>query len=198
MSGLEGKVVAFICRGSEEDRAIAVSVAEAGANIAFGTVTKAQAEEFSTASIANEIWALGREQLNRVLDASDPAEAASFAAEVVDTLGRCDAVVIAVGLPAAIPFDVLSRDEWEPIADEHLTAPIFVGQAFWRVLDRAGGGTMVVVVESAAHHDIAGSMLTEAQRAFVAHLGILGAARGIRAVGISRDGAPGLVLNALS
>ncbi len=198
MTGLEGKAVALVCRGTDEDRAIAVTLAEAGANIALGTVTKVQAEEFSTASIANEIWAIGREQINRVLDASDPAEAASFAAEVVDTLGGCDAVVIATGLPAAIPFDELSRDEWEPIANEHLTAPMFVGQAFWRVLDRAGGGTMVVVVESAAHVDIAGSMLVEAQRTFASHLGILGAERAIRAVVVSREGAPELVLNVLS
>jgi hypothetical protein len=69
MTSLEGRVVALICRGSEEDRAIAVALAEAGANLALGTVTRAQEEEFSTASIANEVWAIGREQFNRVLTA---------------------------------------------------------------------------------------------------------------------------------
>ena len=76
---------------------IAVALAEAGADLALGTVSVAQVEEFSTASIANEVWAIGREQFNSVLDASDPAAAAAFAAEVCDRLGRCDAVVIAPG-----------------------------------------------------------------------------------------------------
>lgn len=195
---LEGRVIALVCRGSEADRAIAVALAESGANLAVGTVTRAQSEEFSTASIANEVWAIGREQFNRVMDAADPAEAASFAAEVVDTLGRCDAVVIAPGLPAAIEFDELSRDEWEPLATAHLTGPLFAAQAFWRVLDRAGGGTIVLVTEAAGHEDIAGSMFGEGQRALGAHLGILGADRGVRSVVVSREGAPDQVLSAIS
>ena len=76
---LEGRVIALVCRGSEADRAIAVALAEAGANLALGTVTRTQDEEFSTASIANEVWAMGREQFNRVIDAADPAEAAEVA-----------------------------------------------------------------------------------------------------------------------
>ena len=195
---LSGRVLALVCRGSEEDRAIAVALAEAGANLALGTITKSQQEEFSTASIANEVWAIGREQFNRVLEAADPAAAASFAAEVVDTLGRCDGVVIAPGLPPAIPFDELSRDEWEPEATEHFTGPLFAAQAFWRVLDRAGGGTIVLVIEAAGHHDIAGSMFGEGQRALGAHLGILGADRGVRAVVVSREGAAQQVVSALS
>ncbi len=195
---LAGRVIAIVCRGSEEDRAIAVALAEAGANLAFGTVTRAQKEEFSTASIANEVWAIGRDQFNRVMDAADPAESASFAAEVVDTLGRCDALVIAPGLPAAIGFDELSRDEWEPLATAHLTGPLFAAQAFWRVLDRAGGGTIVLVTETAGHRDIAGSMFGEGQRALGAHLGILGADRGVRSVVVSREGAPEQVLSALT
>jgi len=55
---------------------------------------------------------MGRAQVNRVLDAADPAQAAAFAAEVCDALGRCDALVVAPGPIREIPFDELSRDEW--------------------------------------------------------------------------------------
>lgn len=198
MAALDGRAIAIVCRGSEADRAIAVALAEAGANLALGTVTQSQPEEFATASIANEVWAIGREQFNRVLDASDPAAAAAFAAEVVDTLGRCDAAVIACGASPDVPFDELSRDEWEPMATEALTVPIFMGQAFWRVLERAGGGVIIFVVETAAHHDVAGSVLAEGQRALAAHLGMVGADRGLRAVFVTREGAPERVLSALT
>ena len=197
MDSLAGRVVALICRGTEEDRAIAVALAEAGANLALGTLTRAQAEEFSTASIANEVWAIGREQFSRVLTAAEPTEAASFAAEVVDTLGRCDAVVIAPGAAPVIPFDEFSRDEWEPIASAGITGPLVTAQAFWRVLDRAGGGTICLVIDAAAHRDVAGSMIAESLRALSAHLGILGGERGVRSVALSREGAPEGVLQAL-
>jgi NAD(P)-dependent dehydrogenase (short-subunit alcohol dehydrogenase family) len=55
-----GKVVAIVASGSDVDRAIAVALAEAGADIAFATFAKVQAQEFALASIANEVWAIGR------------------------------------------------------------------------------------------------------------------------------------------
>jgi NAD(P)-dependent dehydrogenase (short-subunit alcohol dehydrogenase family) len=116
---------------------------------------------------------------------------------VVDTLGRCDAVVIAPGAAPVIPFDELSRDEWEPMASDNITGPIVAAQAFWRILERAGGGTILLVIEASSHRDVAGSMIAESLRALSAHLGILGADRGVRSVALSRDGAPEGVLLAL-
>jgi len=198
MGGLAGKAVAMVCRGSESDRAIAVALAEAGADIALGTISRAQAEEFSTASIANEVWAIGREQFNTVLDAAEPADAAAFAAEMADRLGRCDAIVIAPGAAPEVDFDELSRDEWDGFALGGLTAPLVVAQAFSRVIERSGGGTVVVVVDPAAHGDVAGSMINEGLRALAANLGIAWNKRPLRAVMLSRDGAAERVTAALS
>ena len=196
--GLEGSVVAMLCRGSEPDRAIAVALAEAGADIALGTITKAQPEEFSTASIANEVWAIGREQFNTVLDAADPTASAAFAAEVVDRLGRCDAVVLAPGPVAVIETDELSRDEWDQLSLEGVSAPLIAGLAFSRVIERGGGGTIVVVVDAAAHADVAGGMIAESLRAMAANMGMSWAKRKLRVVAVSRDGAPEQVVGALS
>lgn len=198
MGALEGKVVALVCRGSDTDRAIAVALAEAGADVALGTVTRAQVEEFATASIANELWAIGREQFNTVTSASDPVDAASFAEEVCDRLGRCDALVIAPGSVALVDFDELSRDEWEPMLETNLTAPLVLAQAFSRVLERGGGGTVVFVDDTTSHEDLAGSVLSEAIRTLGAHLGIAWRDRSLRALSVSREGAPERVVNALS
>ena len=147
-AGLGGRVVALVCRGSEADRAIAVELAEAGADIALATVTRAQDEEFGTASIANEIWAIGREQMNLVIDAADPVAVAAFAAEVCDRMGRCDALVFSPGAVAEIPFDELSRDEWDPLVERTVTAWLFCAQALGRVIERAGGnGTLILAAE---------------------------------------------------
>lgn len=198
MPGLDGKVVAIVCRGGDDDRAIAVALAEAGADLAFATVSRAQQEEFSTASIANEVWALGREQFNVVTDAADPADAAAFADQVCDRLGRCDAVVIAPGPAPFVDFDELSRDEWEPMAAQGLTAPLITAQAFSRVIERGGGGVVIFVDDGADHANVAGAVLSEALRALAAHLGIAWHERSLRAVVVSREGAPARVLDALS
>jgi len=198
MGALDGQVVAMICRGSEGDRAIAVALAEAGADIALGTVSAAQGEEFATASIANEVWAIGREQFNTVLDSADPSAVAAFAAEVQDRLGRCDALVIAPGLPPAVDYDELSRDEWDAMASGGLTAPLLAAQAFGRVLERSGGGRIVFVVESAPFGDVAAGVLSEGQRAMAAYIGMAWEGRPVRTMMVGRDGAPGQTLRVLS
>jgi len=198
MAGLEGKVVAILCRGSAAHRAIAVALAAAGANLALGTISAAKDEEFATASIANEVWAIGRDQFNTTFDATDAAAAASFAAEVVDRLGRCDCVVIAPGPTPLVDFDELSRDEWDAISAGSLTAPLVASHAFAPVIERGGGGTIVLVVDAAPHGDVAGSVVTEGLRAMAANMGIAWSDRSLRALLVGREGAPEQIVTALS
>lgn len=198
MTNLAGKVVAIVCRGSEEDRAIAMALADAGADLALGTVSKAQGEEFATASIANEVWSIGREQFNSVLDAADPAASAAFAAEVVDRLGRCDAVVIAPGPTPRVEFDELSKDEWDGFASGGVTAPLVTALAFSQVIERGGGGVVLFVVDGAAYGDVAGSVVSESLRAMAANMGIGWNGRPLRALSVSREGAPEQIVSALS
>ena len=188
--GRGGRTVALVCRGTELDRAIAVALAEAGTDLALGTITSTKSEEFSTASIANEVWALGREQLNSSFEAADPAAAAAFAAEVCDRLGSCAALVIAPGPPPVVAFDELSRDEWDAMELAGLTAPLVLMRAFAPVMERAGGGTIVLVNEAAPHVDVAGSVLAESRRALGAFAGIALSQRGVRVTVVSREGSP--------
>ncbi len=95
----DGRVYALIAHGDDTDRAIAVALAEAGAAIAIGTVGQVQSEEFATASIANEVWAIGRGQFSFPLDAANAAHVEAFANEVVIRLGHCDGLVLGLGAP---------------------------------------------------------------------------------------------------
>ncbi|MCK9520433.1 MAG: SDR family oxidoreductase [Dehalococcoidia bacterium] len=138
-------VVAIIGRGSDEDRAIAVACAEAGANIALGTMTTEQEQEYGMHSIANEVWSIGPEQLVCVMDAGDATEAMSFAAQVWDRFGRCDLLVANHDLPATAPLDQLSADELEETLRANLAAPFLAAHAFGRLMTRQGGGHILVV-----------------------------------------------------
>jgi NAD(P)-dependent dehydrogenase (short-subunit alcohol dehydrogenase family) len=92
---LTGKAVAIIASGDKTDREVAMALAEAGADIAIATLQRDQAQEFATASIANEVWAIGREQISHVLDATNGAAVLAFLDRAALALGGCDAVVVA-------------------------------------------------------------------------------------------------------
>lgn len=141
---LDGRVVAIIGAGGPTHRAVAVACAEAGADVALGTVRRTQQEEYGTNSIANEIWAIGREHFVREMDASDPTQVTAFAAETWDRLGRCDALVALHDFPSDAPLDELSPDEWDEAMLLNLSAPFFAAQAFGRLMQRQHGGLIVL------------------------------------------------------
>jgi NAD(P)-dependent dehydrogenase (short-subunit alcohol dehydrogenase family) len=140
---LSGTVVAIVASGGEVDRAIAVALAEAGASIAFATFGRVQAQEFAMASIANEVWAIGREQFLAVIDATDPADVAAFADQVWDQFQRCDAVITHGGRAPAAPFEEFSLSEFEAELHTSLSPAFLVTQAFGRLMARSHGGRMV-------------------------------------------------------
>jgi NAD(P)-dependent dehydrogenase (short-subunit alcohol dehydrogenase family) len=142
---LEGKVVALIGEGSDLDRALAIACAEAGANLALATTNRSPAQEFAMNSIANEAWAIGREQFVTLVDASDASAVIAFAEETWDRYGRCDALIAAHHLPATAPLDELSPDEWDAALATNLTAPFLAAHAFGILMDRSGGGTLIFV-----------------------------------------------------
>jgi NAD(P)-dependent dehydrogenase (short-subunit alcohol dehydrogenase family) len=94
MAGFSGKVVALIGRGGPLDRALAVALAEGGADLALATCERLPQQEFAVASIANEVWAIGREQFSQVIDATHELDVAGFAQDVLTRLGRCDVLLV--------------------------------------------------------------------------------------------------------
>lgn len=142
---LKGTVAAVIGCGRDVERAIAVGLAEAGADIALGTVDRSQEQDFGTNSIANEIWSIGREHFVRVMDALEATEVTAFADEVWDRLGRCDLLVVNYDMVTTAPLLELSADEWEHDLRFNLSGPFLAGQAFGRLMVRQGSGRIVVV-----------------------------------------------------
>jgi NAD(P)-dependent dehydrogenase (short-subunit alcohol dehydrogenase family) len=107
---LSGKVVAIVGTGSEFDRAVALGCAEAGADLALGAASPAREHEYGMNSIANEIWAIGREHFVLILDGPDGA--ASLVAAARERLGRCDALVADAGAGSDVP--IVGRQERAP------------------------------------------------------------------------------------
>ncbi|MCC7365436.1 MAG: SDR family NAD(P)-dependent oxidoreductase [Dehalococcoidia bacterium] len=148
-------VVAIIGQGSPQDRAIAVACAEAGANIALGTVEKSTAQDYAMNSIANEIWNIGPDQFVCQMDAGDAAEVASFAAQVSDRFGHCDLLVCNNDQPESAPLDELSQDEWDITIRANLTGPFLAAHAFGRLMERDRGGHVLLVAHERPEADAA-------------------------------------------
>ncbi len=138
-----GPVVLF-GPGGEPLRTAALALAQAGRPIGLATLAASQQQEFATASIANELWALGADHLHRVLDAAEPTAARAFLAELEDRFGPLAACVIDPGALPAIAFDEWSIDEWLPLARQHLAAVLAAACAAIPLLERRGGGTLLL------------------------------------------------------
>ncbi len=134
MAQLDGTAIAMIARGSELDRAIAVALADAGADIAIGSQSLVQEEEFGTASIANEVWAIGREQFSHVLDASNVEAVKAYIAEVRRQLGHCDLLVVVDGTSPVVAAAKEAVDVVVVVEGGEDAA-----DAVRRVVDAAGG-----------------------------------------------------------
>lgn len=189
MSSLSGQVAAILCSGDAGDRAITMALAEAGADIALGTLDRAQ--EFAVASIANEVWAVGREQFSTALDATDAISLAAFAAETADRLGRCDLLAVCSNHPVepASPPEEISAEEWSAALDAGLTIPFLAAHAFQPVIERDGGGVVVFIGE----HDASGlvASVARAGRAeLTARLNETWTPRGVRLVMLSASSSP--------
>ncbi len=89
---LDGKTVFVSGHGTPEHRAIAVALAEAGADVAVAGPADA-AHEVLLNSIANEVWALGRRSLAVGHDGSDSVSFARALERATAELGRVDIVV---------------------------------------------------------------------------------------------------------
>jgi NAD(P)-dependent dehydrogenase (short-subunit alcohol dehydrogenase family) len=152
-AGMAGRAVALIGTGSPADRAIAIACAEEGADLALATMAAVQEQEFALNSIANEAWALGREQFVTLLDALDTADVTAFADQVFDRYRRCDVLFCCHDRPSTAPLDELSRDEWDDSLAANLTAPFLAAQAFGRVMEREGGGVILLVIPPDEHQD---------------------------------------------
>lgn len=190
------KVAAMLATGTPGDRAVAVALAEQGFDIAIGTLERDRDQEFATASIANEIWAIGRENFSTVVDASDATSLAAFAAETADRLGRCDLLVVRAGGVVIAPAEELSADEWEPAIRAGLTVPFLAAHAFAPIIERDGGGLIAFLQPGEAAGSLVADVTKAGRRELAARLSAAFASRSLRVIELESDEPAALVTEA--
>ncbi len=141
---LTGKVALVTGASRGIGRAIALALAQAGADVAVNYVLDAaRAEE-----TARLVRAAGRRALVLQADVVAREQVEAMVAHVVEVFGRIDILVNNAGVLTRAPFLELTDADWERVITTNLTGSFIVGQVVARQMVRQGGGGKIVNVTS--------------------------------------------------
>jgi NAD(P)-dependent dehydrogenase (short-subunit alcohol dehydrogenase family) len=143
---LRDRAALVIGAGGAIGRAVAVALAEAGADVAVATSTRAQKEEVVANSCANEVWALNRRGFAQAIDAASESDVSALLQRAVSELGRLDVLVNAHDLPFARPLPDTTLAEWQRVIEVNLTGVFLACRAAAAPMLAQGSGRIINVV----------------------------------------------------
>ena len=147
---LTGKC-AFVTGGSRGiGRAIAIGLADAGADVAFSYHSQHDEAETTIA----EIERLGRRATAVQMDVTDRASVEA-AAKDARGFGAISILVNNAGINKPTDYDQITDEDWDSIIDTNLKGPFVCAQVFLPLLKEAGGngvGADVVRRAEAGNH----------------------------------------------
>jgi 2-deoxy-D-gluconate 3-dehydrogenase len=121
---LTGKTALVTGGGRGIGRAIALALAEAGANVAVTSRTESELVE-----VANEITNLSRKAYYAPVDVRNKESIQSFVDHVVEQEGKIDILVNGAGTNRRVSFLDLTEEDWDFVMDVNLKSVVFVSQA---------------------------------------------------------------------
>jgi 3-oxoacyl-[acyl-carrier protein] reductase len=119
-------------------RAIALGLAEAGADIVF--TYRDNAAEAAVTGV--QIAALGRRSLGLPMDVTNRASVEKAASKAKE-FGPISILVNNAGINKPTDFDQVSDADWDTILDTNLKGPFICAQIFLPLLKEAGNGSIV-------------------------------------------------------
>jgi NAD(P)-dependent dehydrogenase (short-subunit alcohol dehydrogenase family) len=133
-------------------RAIAVSLAEAGATVAVHGRTKSD-DLSTTTSIVQE---RNRNAVELVADLEDPAAARALIDETVQQLGHLDILINNAGILDPAPALDMTLASWSSVIAVNLTAPFILSQSAARHMKERGFGRIVNISSVAGRLVVSG------------------------------------------
>jgi len=143
---LQGKVALVIGASQDIGRAVALALAEAGADIAIASVLSSPRQTEAVSLCLSEIQARGREGFAQTIDASSEDNVNLLVQRTVADLGRVDILVNAHDLPFAKPVADVSLSEWQRVLDVSLTGPYLACRAVSARMLAQGQGRIINIV----------------------------------------------------
>ena len=161
MNSLKGKVALVTGAANKKSmgRAIAVQLAEDGANVAI-------VDKFATPksiwpgdegwggldAVIDEIKSQGQEGLAIVADVISSQDVAEVVAKTMGKFGKIDILIHCVGVRGPVPVPIVELDEktWRMLLDVNLTGAFLISKAVAKTMIPNGEGKKIVFISSRA------------------------------------------------
>ena len=140
MKVLAGKIAVVTGANRGIGRAIALALAEAGADI-VGTSRQMSDDE----SIAKEVRALGQKFFPFACDMKNRAESTALAKKVLTEVGQVDILVNNAGTIRRENIADYSLADWDEVVEVNLTAPFILTQDFGKPMLERGVGKVIFI-----------------------------------------------------
>ena len=142
---LTGKVALVTGGGRGIGRAIALALAEAGADVVPTGRTVEQVK-----AVAQEVERLGRRTLVQPCDVGDPRQVKALVERVVRELGGLDVVVNAAAIsPLWKRIEDVTDEEWDAVMRVNLRGAFVLSREAGRVLLERGSGSLIHIASIA-------------------------------------------------
>lgn len=135
---LRNKVALVTGAGRNLGRAIALSLAEAGADVALTARSMPEIEK-----TAEEIRKQGRKASAIVMDVTDFSQVERTVQKIISEFGRIDILVNNAATRSHKPLIEMSAEEWRSVIDTNLTGAFLCCKAVGPVMIRQGGGRVI-------------------------------------------------------
>jgi NAD(P)-dependent dehydrogenase (short-subunit alcohol dehydrogenase family) len=135
---LEGRVALVTGAGRGIGKALALGLAQEGADLVCLARTAAEVE--ATAALARE---MGRRAVALTADITVKSQVDDAVAAAVAQLGRIDILVNNAGMNIRTPALDLPEQDWDSVVDTNLKGPFLVAQAVGRQMCAQGYGRLV-------------------------------------------------------
>jgi NAD(P)-dependent dehydrogenase (short-subunit alcohol dehydrogenase family) len=149
-------------------RSIALSLAQAGADVALGFRTAERGPD--AAALVRDIEGFGRRALLVTMDVTSLDQIESAIATSVDTFGRLDILVNNAGLGPANPAEHVTEDDFDLTMDVNVKGVFFVSQAAGRQMIRQRSGRIISLSSQAGFVALPTESVYCMSKAAVAHL----------------------------
>ncbi len=135
---LQGKVALVTGAGRNLGKEIALTLAEAGADVVVTSRTLSEIEK-----TAEEIKGKGRRALAALMDVTDFSQVKEGVQRAVSEFGRIDILVNNSGARSFKSVLDISEEEWREVIDTNLTGAFFCCKAVGPLMIRQGGGRVI-------------------------------------------------------
>ena len=152
---LRGRVAVVVGGTSGIGRAIALGLAEAGADVIATGRRERQVDE-----VAGEIEARGRRTIRATSDVAESVSLAQLRDRSVEAFQAVDIVVAAAGITKRVPSLEMAEADWQRIVDTNLSgmmrtyqafAPAMIGRRYGRLIGIGSIASFVGLLEVAAY-----------------------------------------------